>query len=128
LAPLVALINADRDALSQLGELPGVPAGFAARLRVSLDAARHERQNLLRAKTDEDIVSREHSSVAVDEELLAASADVQLLFAETGAYTAERRDLPRIRSEEEALQAELQALAVRLGLGSPRRGRSRAAD
>ncbi|MDQ3560561.1 MAG: AAA family ATPase [Pseudomonadota bacterium] len=116
LAPQVALIDGDLRALAELGELPATPDGFAARLRASLDAVSHQRDALARAKADEEVVRQDHDSIEVDAAVLAASAEAQRLFAETGAYAADRRDMPRIQGEAEDFQASIEALAVRLGL------------
>ena len=116
MAPLLRQIDMDLGALGLLGELPDVPDGFTERLRNGLDALAKAADASKAAVAEHEQAEADLSEITVDEALIAKSGDVQRLFAETAAYANDRRDMPRIQSEENEYSASLGQLAIRLGL------------
>ena len=115
-APLLRMIDADLSALEAVGSLPEVAAGFAEHLRAQIDANRRAAEERERAWQDQQNAQRELSSITVQEMLLANGREIEALFAETGAYEKDQRDIPRIQAEADGYSAELKQLAVRLGM------------
>ena len=97
-APLVRLIDADLAALQSIGSLPEVASDFTERLRAAISAneqAANERERALEVK---ETAQLELSSITLDEGLLNVG-EIQALFAKTGAYEKDQRDIPRIQAE-----------------------------
>jgi uncharacterized protein YhaN len=115
-APLVRLIDRDRNRLAELGLMPEVPIGFSKILRERLEAVRRSNETRARIAGDEATASRDHAEIVVDDAVLARAADVQRLFGETGAYASNLGDLPRVRAEADEYQGLLAEFAARLGL------------
>jgi len=115
-APLMRLIDADLAELAAIGILPEVTTAFTQHLRAEIDVNKQSATERERALEDQDNAERELSSVTVDEMLLVNSDEIQFLFAKTGAYEKDQRDIPRIQAEADGYSAELNELAVRLGM------------
>ncbi|NLR95688.1 AAA family ATPase [Rhizobium sp. P38BS-XIX] len=116
LQPLLAEIDAESMALEGLSDLSAIPDSFADRLEQRLrdkqaaeDELRRIRQTVVRA--EEDL-----SRMNIDEALLQLSGDITQLFADTGNYRSQQRDLPRIDQELAGYDAALTQLARRLGI------------
>lgn len=116
LQPLLAEIDAEGMALEGLLDLATIPDSFADRLEQRLrdkqeaeDELRRIRQTVVRA--EEDL-----SRMNIDEGLLQLSGDITQLFADTGNYRSQQRDLPRIDQELAGYEAALIQLARRLGI------------
>lgn len=115
-APLVLFIDRDLAGLTALGPLPEMSAGFAGRLRASLDAVAKAEDAQKRACADEAKATKDHGGITVDEAIIAQAGHVLSLFSEVSAYARDRRDLPRIQAEADDYRGRLAELAVRLGL------------
>ena len=113
---LVRLINSDRNRLVELGFLPEVPTGFSRSLRENLEAVRRSTETRARLAEAEATASRDHAKIVVDQALLARAGDVLRLFGETGAYSSNQMDLPRIRAENDEYQGLLGEFAAQLGV------------
>jgi uncharacterized protein YhaN len=118
-APLVRLIDRDRNRLAELGLMPEVPIGFSKTLREGLEAVCKSSETRGRIAGDEATASRDHAEIVVDEAVLDRAGDVQRLFGETGAYASNRADLPRVRAEADEYQGFLTEFAARLGVHEP---------
>jgi uncharacterized protein YhaN len=114
-APLLRLIDLDAERIEALGDLPGVPNGYAARLRSHLGSAAEARREQVVAANSVETAKRDLETVHVDGATLETADRVLNLFAEMGAFRNDRRDLPRIRAEVEDFEAQLKSLATRLG-------------
>ncbi len=117
IAPLVRQIDMDLERVQDLGTLPDVAPGFAARLRSHLNEVATSAHGLALAKNATEAAQRELAQISVDAPMLEAAGRVLELFAGLGAFRNDRRDLPRIRAEVEDFEGELRSLATRLGLG-----------
>lgn len=115
-APLLRLIDADTDVLASLGDLPTVPTGFTERLRDGLDSLVQTTDARNHAETEHNQAVESLSQVSVDEALIAKAGDVQRLFGETAAYANDRRDIPRVQAEADEYSADLNQIAIRLGI------------
>ncbi|MBB6483405.1 YhaN family protein [Rhizobium lusitanum] len=116
LQPLLAEIDAEGMALDQLADLSTIPESLADRLeqrlrdkQVAEEDMRRARQTV--ARTEEDL-----TRIQVDDALLQISGDITQLFADTGNYRSQRRDLPRVDQELAGYDAALTQLARRLGV------------
>lgn len=118
-APLMCRIDADIAALESTGSLPEVANDFVERLRAAIGAHQQAVNERERVLEDHESAQWEFSSITVDETLLANASEVQALFAKTGAYEKDQRDIPRIQVEADGYSAELNQLAVRLGMSDP---------
>ena len=96
--------------------MPQVGSDFAARLRGAITSNQQAVKERERAVEDQTNAQQELSSITVDEALIANSDEIQELFARTGAYAKDQRDIPRIQAEGDEYSADLSHLAVRLGL------------
>jgi AAA domain len=115
-APLVHLIDRDRNRLAELGLMPEAPIGFSKVLRERLEAVRRSNETRARIAGDEATASRDHAEIVADDAVLARAADVQRLFGETGAYASNLGDLPSVRAEADEFQGLLAEFAARLGV------------
>ncbi|MBV9566902.1 MAG: AAA family ATPase, partial [Hyphomicrobiales bacterium] len=116
LAPLVRLLDETSERLDQLGPVPVLPLGFAKRLHGALEAEASAAQRHLECMRSFEELTGERDSLPIDEALVARTGEVAALFAETGRYAKAREDLPAVDREAEAMRADLETLAKRLGL------------
>jgi hypothetical protein len=119
-APLIRLIDDSQAQLRELDTLPDVPFGFGQQLSEVLQTVHSTAEKKRVIAEREAKLGREHDSIAVDEVLLAHASGVLSLFAETGAYASQRRDLPRIQAEADEYRGNLAELAIRLGMPDER--------
>ncbi|MBL0156815.1 MAG: hypothetical protein IPP47_06885 [Bryobacterales bacterium] len=92
-----------------------MPAGFAERLSLGLAAvgeAERPSSGLGRTRRAHD----ELADIVVNGALIRHAGDVLGLFSDVGAYSNDRRDLPRVQAEADDYGGRLAELAVRLGL------------
>ncbi|MCP8937884.1 AAA family ATPase [Alsobacter sp. SYSU M60028] len=115
-APVIRAIDAIEADMAALGELPAVHEGFGAELAEALAALEAARERLRGAEAAEARHAANASSIAADPGVLPHGDEIDRLTGQSGAWEKARADLPKVRSEADAFDAELTALAVRLGL------------
>lgn len=116
IAPLVQLIDDDLKRLDSLGTLPELSVDYCEALEKALDAVRKANEEKQRATEDEVKAIRNDAEVVVDEQVLSRAGDVLRAMSEIGAFSNNRRDLPRIQAEADEYRRLLVQAAVKLGL------------
>ncbi|MFI5014443.1 MAG: AAA family ATPase [Hyphomicrobiales bacterium] len=115
-APLASLLDRAVAELDALGSFPDLAPAFADGLRSAIEvearAAEAEKNRIAELQA----LVEERDRLVVDEALVGRSAQIAVLFAETGKYAKAKEDLPGVDRNAQALHRALDALARRLGL------------
>jgi uncharacterized protein YhaN len=116
IAPLLRQIDLDENSLDELSELPSwdrvrIKAFRDAQAKVS------EMERSLEERTNEETeLTAKSNEYSIDSNLLAQTDEIEQLFALTGNYASQARDLPRVRDELRGYGQELANVARRLGI------------
>ncbi len=118
LQPILAEIDTDLAALTMYAELAPLPAGLAERLADALASDEAGRRAVTDAASAIEHARQNLAGLVIDSDIHAAAGAINGLFARSQDYQSKRRDLPRIRAEQDEFLARLTQLARRLGLTS----------
>lgn len=118
LQPILAEIDADLAALATCTELAPLTPGLAETLANALASDEAARRAVTEAVSAIESARQNLAALVIDSDIHAAAGAINGLFARSQDYQSKRRDLPRIRAEQDEFLAQLTQLARRLGLTS----------
>ena len=116
IAPLLRQIDLDERSLGETSELP---LWDRARIKAFRDAQAKvsEMERSLEERTNEETeLTTRANEYSIDLTLIAQADEIEQLFALTGNYASQARDLPRVRDELRGYGQELANVARRLGI------------
>ncbi len=118
LQPILAEIDADLSALAAYDDLTPLPAGLAESLADALASDEATRRAVADATSAIELARQNLAGLVIDAEIHAAAGAINGLFARSQDYQSKRRDLPRVRADQDGFAAKLNQLARRLGLAT----------
>jgi uncharacterized protein YhaN len=118
LQPILADIDADLHGLAAHADLEPLPAGLSETLAAAIAADEGARRAVAEATAAVETAGQNLRGLVLDAEIHSAAGAINNLFARSQDYQSKRRDLPRIRAEQEDFLAKLHQLARRLGLSA----------
>lgn len=118
LQPILAEIDADLLGLAAHADLEALPAGLSESLAAAMAADESARRAVAEATSAIELARQSQLGLVVNADIHAAASAINGLFARSQDYESKRRDLPRIRAEQEEFLARLNQLALRLGLAT----------
>lgn len=118
IAPLLLAIAANEDLLTTYEHLPPVDASRIVQLRTAYEELEHCTTELQRFRNELTGAVATADGFVVDAPLIALGPAIDALVSESGNYSAERAQLPRVQGEADQFRNKLEEFRVRLGLPS----------
>src|SRR5208337_4229784 len=115
-APVVKEIAEAERRLAGFADLPPFAPGQADTVAAALQEQRAAAEAVERAEGEERRRVEDAARLLRDPASLAEASAIEDLFKESGAYAAEKRDLPRVQFEADQFAAALEGHARALGL------------
>ncbi|MDB5642299.1 MAG: hypothetical protein JWN07_1616 [Hyphomicrobiales bacterium] len=116
LAPLLRRIDAQQTQIDLDADLPRVPAGFIAEFDAALAASAKAAELIRRQTAALDDSTQALAAIAVDGGVLERAAEIDALVQRVSQFLKNNVDLPRVVSEHDGAQADLDRHARLLGL------------